>query len=102
VSKNQNRRRKVAKRPAQSESYFVAQLAERARHPSIANPVSIEDLCDKLAAYLDASQIALVRDATTTPPMPTRVSGAVPVTPTSVIRWRWPTSWRTCAWITRR
>ncbi len=58
------RRRKAAgKRPVPSESFFVAQLAERARHPSIANPVSIEDLCAKLASYLEPEQIALVRDA---------------------------------------
>ncbi|MEQ8484779.1 MAG: HD domain-containing protein, partial [Pseudomonadales bacterium] len=57
------RRRKAPKRPSPSESYFVALLAEQARHPSIANPVSIDDLIHKLAAYLDAEQIALVRDA---------------------------------------
>jgi GTP diphosphokinase / guanosine-3',5'-bis(diphosphate) 3'-diphosphatase len=57
------RRRKAANRPTPSESYFVALLAEQARHPSIANPVSIDDLCDKLSGYLDAEQIALVRDA---------------------------------------
>jgi hypothetical protein len=57
------RRRKAPKRPTPSESYFVALLAEQARHPSIANPVAIDDLCDKLAGYLDAEQIALVRDA---------------------------------------
>ena len=61
--KTKPRRRKGAKRPAQSESYFVARLAEQAKHPSIANPVSIEDLCDKLATYLEPDQIALVRDA---------------------------------------
>jgi guanosine-3',5'-bis(diphosphate) 3'-pyrophosphohydrolase len=63
TGKAKARRRKAPKRPGQSESYFVAQLAERAKHPSIANPVSIEDLCDKLAIYLEPQQIALVRDA---------------------------------------
>ena len=57
------RRRKAQKRPIQSESYFVAQLAAQAKHPAIANPVSIEDLGDKLATYLEPPQIALVRDA---------------------------------------
>jgi len=66
TGKNKPRRRKASKRPAQgsrSESFFVAQLAEQARHPSIANPVSIEDLCDKLATYLEPEHITLVRDA---------------------------------------
>ncbi len=58
-----SRRRKGPKRPRPSESYFVARLAEQARHASIANPVSIEDLCDKLATYLEPDQIALIRDA---------------------------------------
>ena len=62
-SKTKPRRRKAAKRPAQSESFFVAQLAEQARHPSIANPVAIDDLSEKLAGYLDIEHIRLVRDA---------------------------------------
>jgi len=57
------RRRKAGKRPAQTESYFVAQLAEQARRPAVANPVSIEDLCANLATYLEADAIDLVRDA---------------------------------------
>ncbi|HEX7036236.1 MAG TPA: bifunctional (p)ppGpp synthetase/guanosine-3',5'-bis(diphosphate) 3'-pyrophosphohydrolase [Pseudomonadales bacterium] len=57
------RRRHPSRRPTQSESWFVARLAEQAKHPSIANPVSIEDLCDKLAGYLEPQQIRLVREA---------------------------------------
>ncbi|MFW6092344.1 MAG: RelA/SpoT family protein [Pseudomonadota bacterium] len=46
-----------------SESYFVTRLAEQARHPSVSNPVSIDDLCAKLGTYLAPGQIALIRDA---------------------------------------
>ncbi len=57
------KRRKSNGRSGQDESYFVARLAEQAKHPSVANPVSIDDLGAKLAGYLEPAQIALVRDA---------------------------------------
>jgi len=45
------------------ESFFVAQLVEQAMSPAIANPISIDGLCIRLADYLEPDQIALVRDA---------------------------------------
>lgn len=57
------RKRKSAKRPQQPESYFVSRLAERARLPEIAAPVTIDGLCARLSEYLQPEQIAQVRSA---------------------------------------
>ena len=47
----------------QTESYFVARLVEQAMQPAVANPTTLDALCELLATYLEPDHIALVRDA---------------------------------------
>ena len=47
----------------QTESYFVARLVEQAMQPAVANPTTLDALCEILATYLEPDQVALVRDA---------------------------------------
>jgi RelA/SpoT family (p)ppGpp synthetase len=48
---------------APTESYFVARLADTARHDKVAAPVTIESLTSSLASYLSADQVRRVERA---------------------------------------
>ncbi|MGI9325275.1 MAG: RelA/SpoT family protein [Pseudomonadales bacterium] len=53
----------MAASPQNSESYFVAKLAEYGRRAEVAEPVTIDEFVSKLTAYLPPAQVALIRKA---------------------------------------
>ncbi len=53
----------MAASPQNSESYFVAKLAEYGRRPEVAEPVTIDEFVAKLTAYLPPAQVGLIRKA---------------------------------------
>ena len=53
----------AAASPQNSESYFVAKLAEYGRRPEVAEPVTEDQFYEKLESYLPAKQADMVRRA---------------------------------------